>query len=324
MVHNGIIENYRALQGPARASRGHVFRLRDRHRGARPPDRRLLRRATWSRAVQRALREVEGTYGIAVIRADEPDQIVGARNGSPLVVGVGDGENFVASRRGGHHRPHPPGRSTWTTARWSRSRPEDVHTTTTIDNERDHQGDRRRSPGTSTRSRRAATTTSCSRRSSSSRRPMRNAFRGRILPDDGRRQAGRPPADRLGAAQHPAHRHPGLRHLLARRPGRRVPARGARPHPGRGRVRHRVPLPRPIIEPGTLCLVISQSRRDRRHPRGHARGASARAPWSWASSTWSARPSPARPTAASTSTPARRSASPRPRPSPARSRCWRC
>ena len=44
-----------------------------------------------------ALREVIGTYGIAVVCADCPDVIVGARRGSPLIVGVGEGENFLAS-----------------------------------------------------------------------------------------------------------------------------------------------------------------------------------------------------------------------------------
>jgi glutamine---fructose-6-phosphate transaminase (isomerizing) len=43
------------------------------------------------------LREVIGTYGIAVISADHPDTMVGARRGSPLIVGIGDGENFLAS-----------------------------------------------------------------------------------------------------------------------------------------------------------------------------------------------------------------------------------
>src|SRR6185295_732726 len=48
-------------------------------------------------AVMNALREVIGAYGIAVVCADFPGLIVGARRGSPLIVGVGDGENFLAS-----------------------------------------------------------------------------------------------------------------------------------------------------------------------------------------------------------------------------------
>ena len=50
-----------------------------------------------TRAVMNALREVIGTYGIAVISTEHPDLMVGARRGSPLIVGVGNGENFLAS-----------------------------------------------------------------------------------------------------------------------------------------------------------------------------------------------------------------------------------
>src|SRR5690606_4165990 len=48
-------------------------------------------------SVRRSLDHVEGTYGIAVICADCPDELVGARKGSPLIVGVGDGEFLIAS-----------------------------------------------------------------------------------------------------------------------------------------------------------------------------------------------------------------------------------
>jgi glucosamine--fructose-6-phosphate aminotransferase (isomerizing) len=48
-------------------------------------------------AVSTALQLVEGTYGIAVVSADHPNTLVGARHGSPLVIGVGDGETFLAS-----------------------------------------------------------------------------------------------------------------------------------------------------------------------------------------------------------------------------------
>ena len=48
-------------------------------------------------AVRTALRQVIGTYGIALVHADVPDFMIGARRGSPLVLGVGSGENFLAS-----------------------------------------------------------------------------------------------------------------------------------------------------------------------------------------------------------------------------------
>ncbi len=95
VVHNGIIENYEALK-KFLAKEGHTFRSET--------DTEVLAHlighfydGTLETAVQKALREVRGTYGIAVVSSDEPEKIVGARNGSPLVVGVGQGENFVAS-----------------------------------------------------------------------------------------------------------------------------------------------------------------------------------------------------------------------------------
>ena len=50
-----------------------------------------------TKSVQLALHEVEGTYGLAIVYSEEPDKIIAARKGSPLVVGIGDGENFIAS-----------------------------------------------------------------------------------------------------------------------------------------------------------------------------------------------------------------------------------
>jgi glucosamine--fructose-6-phosphate aminotransferase (isomerizing) len=95
LVHNGIIENFQALKQKLRED-GHEF-LSDTdtevlaHLIADQYDGNL------EDAVRRALNLVEGTYGIAVMHADEPGKIVGARRGSPLVVGVGDGFNVLAS-----------------------------------------------------------------------------------------------------------------------------------------------------------------------------------------------------------------------------------
>jgi len=97
LVHNGIIENAGALR-TALTKRGHVFRsdtdtevlvhlVEEVHTQGRP----LVD------AVAGALRQVEGTYGIAVVSSREPDTIVAARRGSPLLVAIGNGENFVAS-----------------------------------------------------------------------------------------------------------------------------------------------------------------------------------------------------------------------------------
>jgi glucosamine--fructose-6-phosphate aminotransferase (isomerizing) len=95
VIHNGIIENYASLKKNL-LSRGHVFRTETdtevlAHLIEELYDGRL------EDAVRAALKMVEGTYGLAVLHADEPRRIVGARNGSPLIVGVGDGEFLLAS-----------------------------------------------------------------------------------------------------------------------------------------------------------------------------------------------------------------------------------
>ena len=95
VVHNGIIENYRDLRGRLGAE-GVVFRSEtDTETIAHLV--RLYYNGNLFAAVQRALRDVSGAYAVAVLCADEPDVIVAARQGSPLVLGVGESEMFVAS-----------------------------------------------------------------------------------------------------------------------------------------------------------------------------------------------------------------------------------
>jgi glutamine---fructose-6-phosphate transaminase (isomerizing) len=99
LVHNGIIENAPALR-TALSQRGHVFRSEtDTEVVAHLIEDRLAKGVgvTLADALAAALRQVEGTYGIAAVSAREPDTIVAARRGSPLLVGLGSGENFVAS-----------------------------------------------------------------------------------------------------------------------------------------------------------------------------------------------------------------------------------
>lgn len=95
VVHNGIVENYRSLR-ELLDRKGHKFTSETdteilAHLIEEYYDGDLLE------ATQAALSQVEGTYGIAVICKDNPQQIVAARHGSPLVIGTGKGENFVAS-----------------------------------------------------------------------------------------------------------------------------------------------------------------------------------------------------------------------------------
>jgi len=97
LVHNGIIENYAVLKAALQAE-GRVFTTEtDTEVLAQLIEKYRERGLKLEQAVVKALADVEGTYGIAVMCADEPDTVVGARKGSPLVVGVGDGEYFLAS-----------------------------------------------------------------------------------------------------------------------------------------------------------------------------------------------------------------------------------
>jgi len=101
LVHNGIIENYETLKR-ALIKKGHRFvsdtdtevlaHLIEESRIMNHESRMKL-----EEVVKQSLKQVRGTYGIAVISKDEPNKIVAARNSSPLLIGVGSGEYFVAS-----------------------------------------------------------------------------------------------------------------------------------------------------------------------------------------------------------------------------------
>ncbi|MCK6483219.1 MAG: glutamine--fructose-6-phosphate transaminase (isomerizing) [Phycisphaerae bacterium] len=95
VVHNGIIENYRALH-TFLSQRGLSFES-DTDTEVLAKLIGFLYKGDLEKAVRAALREARGTYGIAVICADEPDRVVAARKGSPLIIGIGDGEFIVAS-----------------------------------------------------------------------------------------------------------------------------------------------------------------------------------------------------------------------------------
>jgi glucosamine--fructose-6-phosphate aminotransferase (isomerizing) len=97
LVHNGIIENYMVIKR-ALEREGHRFVTEtDTEVLAHLIEKYRAKGLDLEKAVGSALSDVEGTYGVAVISADEPGTIVGARKGSPLVVGIGDGEYFLAS-----------------------------------------------------------------------------------------------------------------------------------------------------------------------------------------------------------------------------------
>jgi glucosamine--fructose-6-phosphate aminotransferase (isomerizing) len=107
VVHNGVIENYDALkQKLIRA--GHKFKsdtdtevlahlIGEHYQQNKSGKRKAESGNELAQSVCDALREVIGTYGLAVICTDFPDTIFGARRGSPLIIGIGKHENFLAS-----------------------------------------------------------------------------------------------------------------------------------------------------------------------------------------------------------------------------------
>ena len=97
VIHNGIIENYITIKKGLQ-SLGYDF-ISDTDSEVIPQliDSFLKKGYSLVKAVHAALSKVEGTYGIAVVYTKEPDKLVVARKGSPLVIGVGEKENFVAS-----------------------------------------------------------------------------------------------------------------------------------------------------------------------------------------------------------------------------------
>jgi glucosamine--fructose-6-phosphate aminotransferase (isomerizing) len=97
VVHNGIIENYVAIKKQLEKE-GHTFITEtDTEVIAHLIEKFYKENGGLEKAVQKAVAQLEGTYGLVIMSKREPDKIVGVRNGSPLVIGVAEHENFLAS-----------------------------------------------------------------------------------------------------------------------------------------------------------------------------------------------------------------------------------
>jgi glucosamine--fructose-6-phosphate aminotransferase (isomerizing) len=96
-VHNGIIENHEALREQLKAL-GYVFTSdTDTEVIAHLLNHKLKDLRDLTVALKATVKELHGAYGLAVISSKQPDRLVAARSGSPLVIGLGLGENFLAS-----------------------------------------------------------------------------------------------------------------------------------------------------------------------------------------------------------------------------------
>lgn len=97
VVHNGIIENHESLRAELIAH-GYAFESdTDTEVIAHLIEHELAATKDFLRAVQTAVARLEGAYAIAVVATDAPHEVIGARRGSPMVVGVGDGAQYLAS-----------------------------------------------------------------------------------------------------------------------------------------------------------------------------------------------------------------------------------
>ena len=97
VVHNGIIENHEVLRDQLKGL-GYVFTSdTDTEVIAHLLNHKLKDHSDLTAALKATVKELHGAYGLAVVCASQPDRVVAARSGSPLVIGLGLGENFLAS-----------------------------------------------------------------------------------------------------------------------------------------------------------------------------------------------------------------------------------
>ena len=98
LIHNGIIENYRALKTEL-TRKGYHFQSETDTEVVIQLIQYMMdsRKASFEEAVPMALKHVVGAYALVILDKDQPDKLIAARKGSPLIIGVGEGEYFVGS-----------------------------------------------------------------------------------------------------------------------------------------------------------------------------------------------------------------------------------
>jgi glucosamine--fructose-6-phosphate aminotransferase (isomerizing) len=96
VVHNGIIENYSELKSEL-ISEGHRFRSQTDTEVIVHLIERFYKNSNLEEATRKVVKKLKGSFAIGVISEKEPDKLIGARFQSPLIVGIGEGEKFLAS-----------------------------------------------------------------------------------------------------------------------------------------------------------------------------------------------------------------------------------
>ncbi|WP_267424608.1 MULTISPECIES: glutamine--fructose-6-phosphate transaminase (isomerizing) [unclassified Curtobacterium] len=97
LIHNGIIENFSALRAELTAEGVEFLSETDSEVAAHLVARAFRETGDLTTAMQQAVQRLDGAFTLLVVHADQPGVVVGARRNSPLVVGLGDGENFMGS-----------------------------------------------------------------------------------------------------------------------------------------------------------------------------------------------------------------------------------
>ena len=292
LVHNGIIENFASLRAELEAA-GHELRSEtDTEVAAHLLEAAVAGGADLTAAMQTVCRRLEGAFTLVAVDGQDPSRVVAARRNSPLVVGVGQGENFLASDVAAFIE----------------------HTRDALELGQDQ---------VVTITREGVEVTDFDGRPAEAKPYhvdwdlsaaekdgydwfMRKEIheQPRAIADSllGRHDAERPAAARRDQDQRgraPRDRqdhHRRLRHRVLRRSRREVRHRALDPDPVRGRARPRVPLPRPDPHPGDPRRGDQPVRRDRRHPDGDPARARAARPRCSRSATPTARRSRASPT----------------------------
>ena len=265
VVHNGIIENYSTLktwlrsEGVAFVSQtdtevisnliGYLYCNHDPADGCGSQN-----QFEW--AVQQALQKLHGTYGVAIVCSDFPDMLIGAKQGSPLILGVGDGEYILASDAAAIVE-HTTQAIYLSDNEMVTVGPDGFHTKT-IDNVVVAK-DLKQIEFSLEQIELGGFEHYMLKEIFEQPESLSTCLGGRLDRQNGKVKSGRHrrASARADAGQtHHSHR---LRHGLARGPGGRVPPGASGPHPRRDGIRQRVPLSQPDHRDGTIVIAISQS-----------------------------------------------------------------